>query len=123
MDGVQLPQDYSHFEEAIYFLPLSSQKFLIANDLDNLILILWGKDLQAVINGNEAEADETGLEAGGKDNGEKSALCNLKDTAILYDLLNLLWLLQMLSLETSIEVNIDSTNFRCPFSTRCNLSE
>ena len=123
MDGVQLPQGYSHFEEAIYFLPLSSQKFLIANDLDNLILILWGKDLQAVINGNEAETDETGLEAEGKDNGEKSALCNLKDTAILYDLLNLLWLLQMLSLETSIEVNIDSTNFRCPFSTRCNLSE
>ena len=123
MDGVQLPQGYSHFEEAIYFLPLSSQKFLIANDLDNLILILWGKDLQAVINGNEAETDETGLEAERKDNGEKSALCNLKDTAILYDLLNLLWLLQMLSLETSIEVNIDSTNFRCPFSTRCNLSE
>ena len=123
MDGVQLPQGYSHFEEAIYFLPLSSQKFLIANDLDNLILILWGKGLQAVINGNEAETDETGLEAERKDNGEKSALCNLKDTAILYDLLNLLWLLQMLSLETSIEVNIDSTNFRCPFSTRCNLSE
>ena len=123
MDGVQLPQGYSHFEEAIYFLPLSSQKFLIANDLDNLILILWGKDLQAVINGNEAKTDETGLEAERKDNGEKSALCNLKDTAILYDLLNLLWLLQMSSLETSVEVDIDSTNFRCPFSTRCNLSE
>ena len=28
MDGVQLPQDYSHFEEAVYFLPLSPQKFL-----------------------------------------------------------------------------------------------
>ena len=123
MDGVQLPQGYSHFEEAIYFLPLSSQKFLIANDLDNLILILWGKDLQAVINGNEAKTDETGLEAERKDNGEKSALCNLKDTAIFYDLLNLLWLLQMSSLETSVEVDIDSTNFRCPFSTRCNLSE
>ena len=27
MDGVQLPQGYSHFEEAVYFLPLSSQKF------------------------------------------------------------------------------------------------
>ena len=26
MDGVQLPQGYSHFEEAVYFLPLSSQK-------------------------------------------------------------------------------------------------
>ena len=29
MDGVQLPQDYSHFEEAVYFLPFSSQKFLV----------------------------------------------------------------------------------------------
>ena len=29
MDGVQLPQGYSHFEEAVYFLPFSSQKFLI----------------------------------------------------------------------------------------------
>ena len=29
MDGVQLPQGLSHFEEAVYFLPLSSQKFLI----------------------------------------------------------------------------------------------
>ena len=27
--GVQLPQGYSHFEEAVYFLPLSSQKFLV----------------------------------------------------------------------------------------------
>ena len=27
MDGVQLPQGYSHFEEAVYFLPLSFQKF------------------------------------------------------------------------------------------------
>ena len=27
MDGVQLPQGYSHFEEAVYFLPLSSQIF------------------------------------------------------------------------------------------------
>ena len=26
MDGVQLSQGYSHFEEAVYFLPLSSQK-------------------------------------------------------------------------------------------------
>ena len=25
MDGVQLPQGYSHFEEAVYFLPFSSQ--------------------------------------------------------------------------------------------------
>ena len=29
MDGVQLPQGYSHFEETVYFLPLSSQKFLV----------------------------------------------------------------------------------------------
>ena len=25
MDGVQLSQGYSHFEEAVYFLPFSSQ--------------------------------------------------------------------------------------------------
>ena len=67
---------------------------------------------------------ETGLEAEAKVNGGKSALFNLKDTAIIYDLLNLLlWLRQMKSLETSIELNIDSDNFRFPFSTRCNLSE
>ena len=29
MDGVQLPQGKSHFEEAVYFLPLGSQKFLV----------------------------------------------------------------------------------------------
>ena len=29
MDGVQLLQDKSHFEEAVYFLTLSSQKFLV----------------------------------------------------------------------------------------------
>ena len=29
MDGVQLHQGKSNFEEAVYFLPLSSQKFLI----------------------------------------------------------------------------------------------
>ena len=29
MDGVQLPQGLSHFEEAVYFLPLSPLKFLI----------------------------------------------------------------------------------------------
>ena len=42
----------------------------------DLVLILWGKGLQAVINGNEAEMDETGFEAEGKDNGGKSALFN-----------------------------------------------
>ena len=29
MNGVQLPQRYSHFAEAVYFLPFSSQKFLV----------------------------------------------------------------------------------------------
>ena len=29
MDGAQLPQGYSHFKEVVYFLPLSSQKFLV----------------------------------------------------------------------------------------------
>ena len=29
MDGVQLPQGYSHFEETVYFLPFSSQRFLV----------------------------------------------------------------------------------------------
>ena len=28
MDGVHLPQGYSHFEEAVYFITLSFQKFL-----------------------------------------------------------------------------------------------
>ena len=31
LDGVQLPQGYSHFEEAVCFLPFSSQKFLVLN--------------------------------------------------------------------------------------------
>ena len=29
MDGIQLPQGYIHFEEAVYFIPLSSQKILV----------------------------------------------------------------------------------------------
>ena len=29
MDGVQLPQGQNHSEEAVYFLPLSTQKFLV----------------------------------------------------------------------------------------------
>ena len=29
MDGIQLPQGSSHYKEAVYFLPLSSQKFLV----------------------------------------------------------------------------------------------
>ena len=35
MDEVQLPQGYSRFEEAVYFLPFSSQEFLV------LILSTW----------------------------------------------------------------------------------
>ena len=31
MGGVQLPQGYSHFKQAVYFLPFSSQKFLVLN--------------------------------------------------------------------------------------------
>ena len=31
MDGVQLSQGLSHFEEAVYFLPLIPQKFLVLN--------------------------------------------------------------------------------------------
>ena len=80
--------------------------------------------MEAVVDRNEAEMDETGLEAEGKGNGGKLMLFNLKDTTILHDLLSLLlWLRQMNSLETSIKLNIDSDNFRFPFSTRCNLSE
>ena len=76
---------------------------------NDLLIILLGKGLQTVINGNEAEMDQTGLEVEGKGNGGNSALFNLKDTAILYDLLNLLLWLELL--ETSIELNIDSASF------------
>ena len=76
---------------------------------NDLLIILPGKGLQTVINGNEAEMDQTGLEVEGKGNGGNSALFNLKDTAILYDLLNLLLWLELL--ETSIELNIDSASF------------
>ena len=31
MDGIQLPQGLSHFEESVYFLPLSPEKFLVLN--------------------------------------------------------------------------------------------
>ena len=40
MDGVQLPQGYSHFKEAVYFLPFSSQKFLV-HILHILIITLF----------------------------------------------------------------------------------
>ena len=29
MDEVQVPRGYSHFEEAVYFLPFCSQNFLV----------------------------------------------------------------------------------------------
>ena len=48
MDGVQLPPGYSHFEEAVYFLPLSSQKLLV--------LILSTSE------GWKAESNETNVE-------------------------------------------------------------
>ena len=65
MDAVQLPQGYSHFEEAVYFLPLSSQKFLVlkpgitsvkdknksANVLNDLSLISrWAYDWKMLFN-------------------------------------------------------------------------
>ena len=53
MDGVQLPQGYSHFEKAVYFLPFSSKKFLqytkiLQNSLNSFSIFLhstnvgWG---------------------------------------------------------------------------------
>ena len=51
----------------------------IANDL---ILILPVKGFQSVINGNEAEMDETGLDGEGKGYGGKAVLFHSKDTAI-----------------------------------------
>ena len=41
----------------------------MANDI---LIILQGKGLQAVINGSEAEIDETGFEVEGKGNGRNS---------------------------------------------------
>ena len=61
-----------------------------AKDLSDLILILRGKGLQAVINGNEADTDQADLETEGNGNDGKSVLFNLKDATILCDLLNLL---------------------------------
>lgn len=45
-------------------------------------LILQGNGFLAVINSKEAERDETFLEGEGKGNRGKSALFDLKDTAI-----------------------------------------
>ena len=44
MDGVQLPQGWSHFEEAVYFLPLSSQKFLVL-----ILLALEGWKAESIL--------------------------------------------------------------------------
>ena len=82
-----------------------------------ILIELWvdGKTLQTYIEVTYFTTLYTfGLEVEGKGNGGNSALFNLKDTAILYDLLNLLLWLE--SLETSIELNIDSASFRFPFS-------
>ena len=43
MDGVQLPQGYSHFEEAVYSLSFSSQKFLIKKCKLHFVLFLKTK--------------------------------------------------------------------------------
>ena len=51
-------------------------------------LTLSDKELQAVAYGSDKETGEHDLEKLGKDKGGKSALFNLKDTAISYDLLN-----------------------------------
>ena len=48
--------------------------------LDDLILMLQGKGLQAVINNIDTETDESGLETDGKGNGGKLALINLTDS-------------------------------------------
>ena len=53
----------------------------ITNDL---LIILRGKGLQAVITGNEAEMDGTDLEVEGKSNGGNSALLNLKDSHFIW---------------------------------------
>ena len=46
MDGVQLPQGYSHFEEAVYFLPFSGGglihlSFLINTTEEDKMLISY----------------------------------------------------------------------------------
>ena len=42
MDGIQLPQGYSHFKKVVYFLPFISKKFLV---LILLTLEEWKADL------------------------------------------------------------------------------
>ena len=78
------------------------------------------EDLHAVANNNEAGA---GLDTVEKYREGKSKLFNLKETVILWDIRNCFCLLQVTPLQFSIELNIDSANFRFPFSTRCTLSK
>ena len=79
----------------------------------------WGKaltqleDLHALANDNEPGTEETGLDIVEKNKGGKSKLLHLKDAYIR----NSGWY------KFSIGLNIDSANFRFPFSTRCILSK
>ena len=60
MDGVQLPQGESHFEEAVYFLPLSSQKFLVL-----ILSTLEGWKAESTLeppSGFEHETSELGIQ-------------------------------------------------------------
>ena len=57
------------------------------------------KDLDAVVHGSEAEAEETGLETVELSNGGKLPLFNLKDTAILKVFINCLCFLFVISLK------------------------
>ena len=60
MDGVQLPQGWSHFEEAVYFLPLSSHKSLVL-----ILLILEGLTAELTLeppSGFEHEAHGLGIQ-------------------------------------------------------------
>ena len=55
--------------------------------------------------------------------GVKSKLFILKDRAIVQDIRNCLCLLQVKPFQFSIELNIDSANFRFLISTRCTVSK
>ena len=60
MDGVQLPQGYSHFEEAVYFLPFSSQKFLVLPGGLLSLSVSWGTEKIAgfgLLGGISTQAD------------------------------------------------------------------
>ena len=64
MDGVKVPQGKSHFEEAVYFLPLSSQKFLAL-----ILSTLWlSKPFIGFVDGNW----ELGIQCLSKNNVKKA---------------------------------------------------